>query len=787
MRQAADLMVGTLGIVFALVAARTAWGAARRPSADATAWMFVAAGLGVCALEAVTTLVVELFGLTQGWLTGSSVLGLLFRLLLALAIVSFPLLASTARSRWRARLDLVLVGTTVAFLAWAWVLSDLFHHAIPSTPAARAALFALLDVVLVILVLMAALRRPAGMRDATRLLGLGLVFLAVTDWILGTSQTTGTIGTSTASVVTSFVALAFIAGGAWLASRPGSEDPRPVPRRRARELLPIGLAALAFLTAITTGHRWHDPAMIGLALASVTSLVAWQVAMVLEGEEMIDTLSEQSQRFSALVDTAPIAIIETDRRGVIEIINAEAARILGRDPATLIGELLDLETVSDEDAGLRDRVLRGETLRDVRIPMRRPDGATMDLLVSSAAIANRSGEVSGVVWTGSDDGPRLRGFAAMIAVQRMQAYEQLTSGIAHDFNNRLAVILGTTEILLDATEDGDERDMLQAVLASGRRAAALVDQLVSTTSRKSDDQEHLDLAPLLIQLEPDLVRLSPLGTTVVVDVGDDPLPVEADGSDLRQAITNLVVNAMDATPDRGTISVSARLTPAAAGSDGPAMVELVVTDDGSGMDAETQARLFEPFFTTRTGGGRSRGLGLPAVQGVVLRSRGEIDVRSEVGRGTTVTVRLPHRERADAPPAADEIDTAVPALRAGATILLVDDEPEVRTTTGRILSRAGYTVLSAADAGEALSLVEAGDVGIDLLLTDVVMPGRSGIDLAHDVSLRHPGLPILLMSGFVGESAHGGLPADLPFPLLPKPTERKALLETVAGLVPVPA
>jgi CheY-like chemotaxis protein len=327
--------------------------------------------------------------------------------------------------------------------------------------------------------------------------------------------------------------------------------------------------------------------------------------------------------------------------------------------------------------------------------------------------------------------------------------------------------------------------MLQAVLSSGRRAAALVDQLVGTTGRKSDEQEHLDLAPLLTQLEPDLVRLSPRGTTVVVDVGADPLPVEVDESDLRQAITNLVVNGMEATGDGGRVTVRARLVPASDGG-GPAMVELVVEDDGSGMEPDTESRIFEPFFTTRVGGGRSRGLGLPAVQGVVLRSRGEIDVETRPGVGTVVTVRLPCREQVlDATPVLDA-PIAPPATDGRATILLVDDEPEVRTMTGRVLANAGYTVISAGDAAEALEVLVSGDAAIDLLVTDVVMPGRSGVDLAHDATTRHPGLPVLLLSGFVGESAHAGITADLPFPLLAKPTPRAALLDAVADLLPVP-
>jgi CheY-like chemotaxis protein/two-component sensor histidine kinase len=374
----------------------------------------------------------------------------------------------------------------------------------------------------------------------------------------------------------------------------------------------------------------------------------------------------------------------------------------------------------------------------------------------------------------------------MIAVQRMQAYQQLTSGIAHDFNNRLAVILGTTEILLDSASDEDQREMLQAVLSSGRRAAALVERLVGTTGRKSDDQEHLDLGSLLTELEPDLVRLSPSGITLVVDVGTDPLPVEADSSDLRQAITNLVVNATEAIADRGSVSIRARLVPAA-DAHASAMVELVVADDGSGMDEATEARIFEPFFTTRVGGGRSRGLGLPAVQGVVLRSRGEIDVRTELDEGTTITVRLPLHEPAVAPAPVEAPAPATPIEPGRATVLLVDDEAAVREMTGRMLTSAGYQVVSAGDAAEAMSILVSGDTCIDLVLSDVVMPGRSGVDLAHDVTRWRPGLPVLLMSGFVGESAHAGIMADLPFPLLAKPTPRAALLEAVADLLPVPA
>ena len=431
-------------------------------------------------------------------------------------------------------------------------------------------------------------------------------------------------------------------------------------------------------------------------------------------------------------------------------------------------------------------MLGGETLRDLRVPLRRADGKALEMLVSAAPIRDRAEGISRIVWIGSDDGPRLRGLAAMIDVQRMQAFEQLISGIAHDFNNRLTVIAGTTEILLQEERSADDREMLSSVLEAGRRAAALVDQLVSTTRRGYDDQRHLDLRVLLDQLEPELIRRTPRGATIRVESGHVRLPVEADRADLEQAVLNLVTNAFESLGAAGAVEVRARRLDDESRAD-HRVVELTVTDDGTGMDRATRGRALEPFFSTKAGGGRSRGLGLPAVQGVVLRSQGELVLESEEGRGTTVTVHLPLRE----PPEADRRAAPREVTRrdrpAEATILLVDDEPEVRAVAHRVLVAAGYAVIEASHAEEALAILTAPGTDIDLLLSDIVMPGRSGIELAHDFTEHHPQRPVLLLSGFVGESAPGGRAAAVPFPLLPKPITREDLLAAVAEALPAPS
>lgn len=789
------LATGVVGIAFVVVAIYACARAARVDTSGATTWGLLGLGLVAFAASAVLYVASEVTDVPRSWLAASAVLGLTFRILAVLAMISFPLEASSTRSRWRARLDLVVVGATVAYLAWGWAVGDLIRSAPRSSVVASAALFALVDLVLVILVVMGSLRRPAGVRDAARLVGVGLLFLAVTDWRIGTLQADGELGTSVVASTASLLAMAFVAAGAWSAAHPAaSTAPSEPTPSRWREALPILLAACALGATLATPMVWSgDPVLIALGAGSAMALLAWQVAVLLENDEMVRSLSEEGRRFETLVETAPVAIIGTDQLGRVQHINSEAARLLGKPAEELVGAPLPVE-VDDAPIGddrLRQRLLRGEVLRDMRIGIRRPDGLPLDLVVSAAPVPAAQGGSTSLVWIGSDDGPRLRAMAAMIDIQRVETIEQVAGGIAHEFNNRLAVILGSAEILLEGDGPEDDRELLRAIVSAGRRAAGLVEELTSTTGKGANQSGRCDVNVVVAELASELARRVGSGVAIELELTHGSAIVDLDRSDLAQVLINLVVNAAEAMPTGGSVVVATRLAvDDRDADDARAAVDLVVWDQGVGMEPTVQARIFEPFFSTKPNHGRSRGLGLPAVQGVVLRARGEVRVASAFDVGTTVTIRLPLAAEPEvAPPALPSVASgppvgrpepaATPAAASLATILLVDDEAEVRAIARRLLCDAGYAVLEAASAEEAEDLF-ARDLAVDLLLSDIVMPGRSGVELAESFVDRWPARPALLMSGFAAAPGTGA-PSTAPFPLLSKPVGRSDLLAAVAA------
>ena len=786
-RSASHLGAECVGCGLILAVAYACHLASRPTDGDARAWNRMAVAMVLFAACGVVFVMADALNPSTGWLTAAAMLGLAFRVVAAIALVSFPMWVPTNRSRWRARLELAVVASTVAYLAWGWVLNDLFEDGQGSPPAARAALFSLFDIVLVILVLMTSLRRPPGAHNTARWLAAGLFCLALADSSIATSFADGEGATTPLSSISSLLALAFIGIGALIAGQ-RSTVPQPAPNSRPSGWLPIVLAAIAMLITLSTSQSWaSEPLLTVLGITAATLLLAWQVAVLLENQEMVQTLEEQGERFATLVETAPIAIVETDRAGRALLVNTEAARMMDASAADLVGRPLDAVAVDGQTRNnqLRARVLAGETIRDLRLPLVRADGTSLLMLVSAAPVKRR-GQVAGVVWIGSDDGPRLRGLAAMIDVQRMDAFEQMAGGISHDFNNRLAVILGSSEILLSQIEDPDQREMLEAIVGAGRRAAGLVEQLASYAQRRSEEPEGFDLNDLLLDLCTELYRRVPTDVTLDIDLDPDRLPVRANWSEVEQAIFNVAANAFEATPPGGHITIAARhatIGPTFPGDPEAEMVEVTVTDSGSGMTPAVRARIFEPFFTTKNGSSRSRGLGLASVQGVVLRSHGTISVDSSTGIGTTVTIGLPLDEPAARPVSPPATDAPVPPAPARTgTILLVDDEPEVRRVGHRVLAEAGHVVVEAGSVDEALEILDRRD-DIDLLLSDVVMPGRSGIELAHEFVSRFPDRPVLLLSGFVRDASRNGRNEAIPFPLLTKPIGGDELLAaTTAAL-----
>jgi two-component system cell cycle sensor histidine kinase/response regulator CckA len=344
--------------------------------------------------------------------------------------------------------------------------------------------------------------------------------------------------------------------------------------------------------------------------------------------------------------------------------------------------------------------------------------------------------------------------------QKMEAVGRLAGGVAHDFNNLLTSILGYAALVLDdLPESSPLRADVEQIRQAGVRASTLTRQLLAFSRRLVLVAEVLDVRDVVVELEPMLRRLLGEHITCDMEVPSAPCPVLVDRGQLEQVILNLVLNARDAMPDGGRLSLQVRVVePSDAPEDAGvaagarAQVAIAISDTGVGMNSETLSHLFEPFFTTKERPGAT-GLGLATVYGIVEQSGGTVGVESEVGRGTTVRVFLPRSDE-------DEVATAgTPAgaaARGSEVVLVVEDEEALRQMVGRVLADAGYSVFDAKDAESAIEVSRATAGPIDLLLTDVVMPGLPGPELARRLLAERPGLKVLYMSGYTDRALPAG-------------------------------
>ena len=355
--------------------------------------------------------------------------------------------------------------------------------------------------------------------------------------------------------------------------------------------------------------------------------------------------------------------------------------------------------------------------------------------------------------------------------QKMEAIGQLASGVAHDFNNLLTVINGYSLFLLESAVDDDQRNDANAILEAGRRAEGLTRQLLAFSRTQAREIAVFDLNVLIQGLSGMLIRLIGAHVSLVTILGDAIGPIRDDRGQIEQVIMNLVVNARDAMPEGGEV----RLETSTATVDGTEWVRLVVSDTGTGMSDEVKARLFEPFFTTKAPG-YGTGLGMAVVFSIISQSGGRLSVESVVGAGSTFTILLP---RTDAPVTRTEVATPT---RVGGTesILLVEDEEPVRQLARVILERAGYRVQAAADGAAALTLCAQQPQGtFDLVVTDVLMPGRTGPDLFRQLSASCPELRVLYVSGYARETILDVRRLDRQAGFLAKPFTAESLTQKV--------
>jgi PAS domain S-box-containing protein len=371
--------------------------------------------------------------------------------------------------------------------------------------------------------------------------------------------------------------------------------------------------------------------------------------------------------------------------------------------------------------------------------------------------------------------------------QKMEAVGQLAGGIAHDFNNLLTAILGNTQLLLRELPPGDsKRGDVEEIRKASERAASLTRQLLAYSRRQMLQPEVLDLNVVVAEMDKMLRRLIGEHIALVAVLAPDLGRVRADPNQIEQVIVNLAVNARDAMPDGGKLTVETAnvdldeaFAQAHLGSVPGSYALLAVTDTGAGMDATVRAHLFEPFFTTKEVG-KGTGLGLATVYGIVKQSGGYISVYSEPGHGSSFKIYLPRIATPAEAPAGPQKGGPAPGSE---TVLVVEDEPAVLTLSRRALEAQGYVVLAASDPLAALRVVERHGGTIHLLLTDVVMPGLSGRELADRLTAQRPGIRVLFMSGYPGDAVvqHGTLPSGSAF--LQKPFSPDGLARKVRDVL----
>ena len=469
-------------------------------------------------------------------------------------------------------------------------------------------------------------------------------------------------------------------------------------------------------------------------------------------------LREANEHLAAVIQSSPLAIYTLDPTSTVLTWNRAAEALYGWRAAEVIGR--PLPTIADDPDDherLRDRVLRGEALRGVEVTRRRKDGTLVNISLSVAPLHDAAGQVTGMLSLAADVTEMRQLEVQYRQAQKMEAVGRLAGGIAHDFNNLLTAIIGTTALVLeDRGLESRARLDIQEIEKAAKRAAGLTRQLLIFSRQQVLEPRALDLNALVGDLEKMLHRL--IGEDIELRTKPAALlgAVRADPGQMEQAIVNLVVNARDAMPKGGRLTIEtadveldrsyvAAHVPTRPGP----YVLLAISDTGVGMDGATKARLFEPFFTTKDPG-RGTGLGLATVYGIVKQSGGYIWAYSELGHGTTFKIYLP---RVAQTPEAPESTTSPPTpARGSETLLVVEDQEEVRKLTKRVLEAQGYTVLAAGNGFEALEMVERHPTQIHLMITDVVMPGMNGRELAQRACARRSDLKVLYVSGYTGEA-----------------------------------
>ncbi len=501
---------------------------------------------------------------------------------------------------------------------------------------------------------------------------------------------------------------------------------------------------------------------------------------VLSGD-MEERDSFDQQALSLAIEQVGEAVMVTDADGVIRYVNPafeemtgySREEVLGKTPAILKSGVHDLEFY----AALWSKLLAGEVWRG-EFRNQRKDGSLYREAASISPLRRPNGEPWGYVAVKRNLTRERALEDQLVSAQRIDSIGRLVGGVTHDFNNILTVMLTYLQFVdEDLPADTPMKEDVQVIADAARRAAVLVSQLLAFTNRPTGEPRKVDVNQSVRDLEKMLRRIVGEDVTLAVELGSEPRPVLADPGHIEQVIMNLVVNAREAMPRGGTLTIKTEVLTAPRSPLQGAAVALRVIDTGEGMDQATRQRAVEPFFSTkaRTAGA---GLGLATVRDIVRRCHGTLVIDSEPGEGTQVSVYLPVAPLAsvaptDAPSSSDE----------KLHVLVVDDDAPVRAAMRRTLRGAGYQVSEASGGRVALELLSANPRKYALMVSDVVMPGLSGGALRQQVAASYPQVPVLLVSGYHGDALNEHVAVGEGIALLAKPFSVPQLLEAVSSLL----
>jgi PAS domain S-box-containing protein len=551
----------------------------------------------------------------------------------------------------------------------------------------------------------------------------------------------------------------------------------------AREAGEIAGAVLLLWTDAPTGVKPAD--------LEALCLVADLLIAVKRRQQAELALRESEERFRAMADSAPLMVWTCDQRGRITFVNQACERFAGKPRGEFSGVHWVEVTHPEERVRLARAFVDAFAARsalEIECRIERGDGEWRHVLVSGAPRFGPEGALVGYVGSSLDITDRKRLEEELRHAQKMEAVGRLAGGIAHDFNNILTAMIGHVECArLDVDGNASVASDLDEIDAAARRAAQLTRQLLAFARRQRIEPRLVDPNQLVSGVEQMLRRLIGEHIQLEVDLGAALPAVRVDPGQLEQVLINLAVNARDAMPGGGRLRIETSPAPPSAAEPLPphprsplGWVRIRVADTGVGMDEETLAHVFEPFFTTKEAG-RGTGLGLATCYGIVRQSEGHIHLESRVGAGTTVEILLP-AAAGEAQPAAGTVTRVEPPSGREA-VLLVEDEESVRRLAARVLRARGYHVIEAENAVAARAGLARAERKPDLVVTDMVMPGEGGPEVARWMRQQCPGIPILFVSGYSEALAPEGLSGDDGYFFLGKPFTPHDLVQRVREIL----